>query len=57
MTTWFRPLVLCLSAAASILPAVTSAAEADPRMGTWVERKGDPSYQGIHRAFAGVDGV
>ncbi len=42
---------LGLFTAAALVPSAAPAAAHDPRVGTWFERKGSPSYQSLHRSF------
>ena len=49
-----RSVLIGLMAAGAIISTAASAAERDPRIGNWVERKGTPSYQGLRRSFEGL---
>ncbi len=51
-----REVFSSLLALAVAIPTVLMAAEADPRAGVWIERKGTPSYQGLHRSFEDLGG-
>ena len=46
-----RSMLLSILAASVMFPAAVLAANTDPRVGTWIERKGSPSYQGLRRSF------
>ena len=46
-----RSALLSMIAAGAIVPSAVLAADRDPRVGTWIERKGSPSYQGLRRSF------
>ena len=46
-----RAALLGMSAAGAIVPSAVLAADRDPRIGTWIEQKGTPSYQGLRRSF------
>src|SRR4051794_35826073 len=46
-----RPALLSMIAAGAIVPSLVFAADRDPRVGNWIERKGTPSYQGLRRSF------
>ncbi len=46
-----RSALLSIIVAGAIVPSTVLAADRDPRIGTWIERKGTLSYQGLRRSF------